>query len=77
MYVIILKQQENEQGVTYRFGPTEQQLGLLKLDKQSGEVEELEAVPGEDSKAYFTRAAVKVRQHWKQGLFPEKTCWAS
>lgn len=77
MYVLILKHDENDQQVTYYFGPNEQQLGLLRLNKQSGEVDELQAVPGESSDAFFTRAAVKVRQHWKQGLFPEKTCWAS
>ncbi|MBD2690306.1 hypothetical protein [Anabaena catenula] len=76
-YVLILKDKEDETGVTYRFGPNEEHLGSLWLDKSSGEVKELQETPAQNSQALFQRAAVKVRQHWKKGSFPEKTCWAS
>ncbi|MEH1841369.1 MAG: hypothetical protein V7L20_22090 [Nostoc sp.] len=76
-YVLILKDKEDENGVTYRFGPNEEHLGSLWLDKSSGEVKELQKIPVHNSQAFFQGAAVKVRQHWKKGLFPEKTCWAS
>jgi hypothetical protein len=76
-YVLILKDKEDENGVTYRFGPNEHHLGSLWLDKSNGEVEELEKIPTNNSQAFFQGAAVKVRQHWRKGFFPEKTCWAS
>lgn len=76
-YVLILKNHEDESSVTYLFGPDEDYLGMLWLDKSSGEVKELQETPAENSQAFFQRAAVKVRQYWKQGEFPEKTCWAS
>ena len=77
MFVLLLKDTEDDLQVTYRFGPDEQHLGALQLNKADGEVVELQAVPGETGQAMFTRAAVKLRQHWKQGAFPDKSSWAS
>jgi len=77
MYILLLKELEDETRVTYRFGPDEQHLGRLQLTKADGEVSELEAVPGETGDDLFTRAAVKLRQHWRAGSFPEKSSWAS
>jgi hypothetical protein len=76
-YVLILKEKEDEKSVIYRFGPHEDHLGSLWLDKSSGEVEQLQEIPVNNSQAFYQRAAIKVRQHWKKGSFPEKTCWAS
>ena len=76
-YVLILKEKEDETGVTYRFGPHEDRLGSLWIDKFSGEVKELQETPEQNSQAFFQRAAVKVWQNWKKGAFPEKTSWAS
>ena len=77
MYILLLKELEDETQVTYRFGPDEQHLGRLQLNKADGEVSELEPAPGEIDEALFTRAAVKLRQHWRAGSFPEKSSWAS
>lgn len=77
MYILLLRTEEDETQVTYRFGPDEDHLGALRLSKADGEVEQVEPVPGETTEALFTRAAVKIRQHWKQGAFPEKSSWAS
>jgi hypothetical protein len=76
-YVLLLKENENAEKVTYRFGLTEEELGLLCLNKINGSVEELFPVPTVDSQAVFPRAAVKVRQHWREGFFPKESCWAS
>ncbi|BAY39714.1 hypothetical protein NIES2111_40910 [Nostoc sp. NIES-2111] len=76
-YVLILKDQEDESGVTYLFGTQEDSFGMLWLDKSNGEVKELKEIPDQNSQAFFQRASVKVRQYWKKGEFPEKTCWAS
>jgi hypothetical protein len=76
-YILLVKESEDEQTVVYRFGPNEEKLGCLLLDKTSGMVKELEPVPTSTSEVLFPRAAVKLRQHWKEGNFPEKSCWAS
>ncbi|MCL1465557.1 hypothetical protein [Argonema galeatum] len=76
-YVLLWKEKEDDTSVVYCFGPHEKLFGKLWLDKTNGVVKEIEPVPTNNSDALFPRAAVKIRQHWKQGNFPEKTCWAS
>lgn len=76
-YILLLKEREDTTSVVYRFGPHEELLGRLQLDKISGMVTEIEAVPTGNSEVFFPRAAVKIRQHWREGGFPEKSCWAS
>jgi hypothetical protein len=76
-YVLLLKEKEDNIGVVYHFGSHENDMGLLWLDKSSGVVKELKQTSVNNSEAFFQRAAVKIRQHWKAGDFPEKTCWAS
>lgn len=76
-YVLLLKESEDESSVIYSFGPHEEELGRLQLIKADGVVREIEPVPTENSEAFFTRAAVKLHQHWQKGHFPEKSCWAS
>ena len=76
-YVRLLKESEDDQNVIYHFGTHEKKLGRLRLDKTSGIVDELEPAPTDNCKAFFTRAAVKVRQHWRERVFPEKSGWAS
>lgn len=76
-YVLLLKESEDNNDVVYRFGAHEEKLGRLRLDKTSGLVDELDPAPTDNCRAFFTRAAVKVRQHWRERVFPEKSCWAS
>ncbi|MBD1926935.1 hypothetical protein H6F74_11840 [Trichocoleus sp. FACHB-90] len=76
-YVSLWKESEDDTSVVYCFGIHEKLFGKLWLDKTSGVVKEIESVPSDNSKALFPRAAVKIRQHWREGKFPEKTCWAS
>jgi hypothetical protein len=76
-YVLLLREMEDEASVIYRFGSHEDYMGALLLDKSSGAVKVIKPIPAENSEALFQRASVKLRQHWKAGKFPEKTCWAS
>ncbi|OCR02402.1 hypothetical protein BCD67_22285 [Oscillatoriales cyanobacterium USR001] len=75
--ILLLKEKEDDTSVVYHFGPDENDLGLLWLDKSSGVVKELKQTSVNNSEAFFQKAAVKIRQHWKAGDFPEETCWAS
>jgi hypothetical protein len=78
-YVLIVKESENDERVIYRFGPNEESLGRLQIHKSNGDVEELEPIPlpVKNPQAFFAPAAVKLRQHWQVGAFPEVTSWAS
>ena len=76
-YIILPKEHENNINVTYRFGTNEKELGLLKLDKKTGEIVEIQPTPINNSSALFFRAATKARSYWKSKTFPEQTCWAS
>lgn len=76
-YILLNKEYEDELIAIYQFIASSERSGRLLLDKVSGEVKELNSISSVNSKAYFTRAAVKIRQHWKTGNLPDKTCWAS
>lgn len=76
-HVLLLKESEDDTTVIYRFGPHEQELGRLALTKSDGSVTQLQPAPAQNPQAYFMRAATKVRQHWRQGTFPQQSCWAS
>ena len=76
-YVILIKVNEDEQGVTYKFGSDSEHLGKIYLDKHQGSFQEIEAIESEKYQDILVRAEVKLRQHWKAGNFPDRTCWAS
>lgn len=50
--------------------------GKLKIDKKNGDVYTLELAES-DNGMYAQRASWALIKHWKDGEFPEKTCWAS
>lgn len=75
-YINIKKLGETESCADYSFSD-EAGEGRLRIDKQTGEVQELAGAPGDSSGRRFQRAAMKVVQHWKAGELPEATSWAS
>ena len=77
IYVGIRKLNANDDFAEYSFGPTEEEVGRLRINKSSGEVEILEEVEGDDSKKYSTRAARKLTLHFRKNEFPDSTCFAS
>lgn len=50
--------------------------GKLKIDKKNGDVHTIELAEC-DKGMYAQRASWALIKHWKNGEFPEKTCWAS
>jgi hypothetical protein len=76
-YIMLVKESEDEQGVVYQFASDFDHLGKIYLDKSNGEIKKIQQLSDQQSEHLFTRAGVKLRQHWKAGFFPDKTCWAS
>ena len=80
-YVLLLKDYEDNENVVYKFGPNEEIMGKIKLNKITRKFSELESLPVQNipSKFYFDRAAQRlavclVREG---GIFPEKTAFES
>ncbi|WP_199317231.1 hypothetical protein [Planktothricoides raciborskii] len=76
-YVMLIKVNEDEHGVTYNFGIDSEHLGKIHLDKHQGIFQEIEAIGSDNYQDILLRAEVKLRQHWKAGNLPDRTCWAS
>ncbi len=75
--LLLIKDRDDAQSVRYRFGPDEQHLGLLQLDKQTGDVHELTGAPHPHPQEIFFPSAVKVREHWRSGNYPDRTAWTA
>ncbi len=50
--------------------------GLMRIIKASGEVLLDQPMPGDTNDRRFKSAAQKVKQHWTNGEYPEKTMFA-
>ncbi|WCF08127.1 hypothetical protein NDS46_28365 [Paenibacillus thiaminolyticus] len=80
-YVLLLKEFEDNETVVYKFGPNENVMGKIKLNKVTRKFSELEGIPDPSipAKFYFDRAAQRlvvclVREG---GKFPERTAFES
>ncbi|MGE7945242.1 hypothetical protein [Lysinibacillus sp. NPDC093688] len=80
-YVLLLKKYEDDETVVYKFGPNEEIMGEIELNKVTRKFSELESLPDPNipAKFYFDRAAQRlavclVRE---SGVFPEKTAFES
>lgn len=77
IYVGIRKICEDSQFATYEFGPDEQHVGTLRIAKDTGAVEILSEVPGDEPPKFSPRAKRKLATHFHRREFPDRTCWAS
>jgi hypothetical protein len=78
-YVLLMKEEEAEEFVIYKFGPDKDRLGKLRLNKVNGEPEEIEQVPDTTTNFYYFSAASKLIRILKEGdgIFPDTTSFAS
>lgn len=61
-YVLLLKDHEDDETVVYRFGPNEDIMGKIELNKITKKFTELESLPDPNipNKFYFDRAAQRL-----------------
>jgi hypothetical protein len=78
-YIAIKKVEETASTAVYEFScnPDDGKTGLLKIDKRSGEIQEVQANPEDLNKRLYVRAVRKVFLHHQKCEYPQKTCWAS
>ncbi|MEC1402672.1 hypothetical protein [Bacillus subtilis] len=81
VYILLLKEYEDDETVVYKFGPYENTMGKMKLNKITRKLTKLEEIPDKDlpSTFYFDRAAQRlaVCLEREEGVFPEKTAFES
>ncbi|PJI09250.1 MULTISPECIES: hypothetical protein [Clostridium] len=80
-FVLLLKEYEDENIVVYKFGPNEESMGKIELNKKTKMFNELESVPdsGHSSQFYFDRAAQRLARCFikEGGKFPNRTTFES
>lgn len=80
-YVLLLKEYENDETVVYKFGPNEEVMGKIELNKVTRKFSELESLSDQNipSKFYFDRVTQKLAVCLvREGrVFPEKTAFES
>jgi hypothetical protein len=78
-YVLLIKKEENDESVTYYFGPDESNLGETEYNKLRREFTEINPVNVDNNEFYFTRAGWKLTMIISQedGIFPNRTFFAS
>ena len=77
VYVRIRKITTSDSHVEYEFGPNEERVGRIQIDRVSGEIEVLADVPDDTNSFYAIRAARKLTLHFRYNEFPDRTCFAS
>jgi hypothetical protein len=77
VYIALRKVEETTEFATYEYGPDEVRVGRIRVLKQSGDMEVLSEVPGDDKRTFSPRAGRKLLLHWRAGEYPETTYWAS
>ncbi|MFD0671913.1 hypothetical protein [Cohnella sp. GCM10027633] len=80
-FVLLLKEFEDDEKVVYRFGPNEDLMGKIELNKEKETIQEIEPVldANNESKFYFDRAAQKLARclYNEGGQFPAVTTFES
>lgn len=62
VYVLLLKEYEDEEKVIYKYGPNEEILGKIQYDKKLDKIIEIKPIvkEGVSNEFYFRRAAQKI-----------------
>lgn len=80
-FVLLLKDFEDEEKVIYRFGPCENSMGKIELNKITRKFTEIEPVSDRNisTKFYFDRAAQRLSICFikENGCFPNRTTFES
>lgn len=75
-YMLLQKVHENDTEVVYQFGPNKDLHGRMVLNKIDGSIAELDPVPVENAEDVFASMAAKLREHWRNGVIPNRGFWA-
>ena len=75
VYVLLLKEYEDEEKLIYKYGPNEEILGKIQYDKKLDKIIEIKSIvkEGVSNEFYFRRAAQKiaVMSKMEDNIFPD------
>lgn len=77
IYVAIRKVASYAEFFEYSFGPTEENMGRLRINKFSGDIMIIEEVSGDLTQFNSIRAIRRLTLHFREKEFPDITCFAS
>ncbi|PHM51884.1 hypothetical protein [Xenorhabdus hominickii] len=80
--ILIFKKEENENFARYSFTAsefmdTEKEHGIFEINKENGEITLIKSADYDEKKYFYQRASYKIFKHWKDGVLPDETMWAS
>ena len=76
-YVTIYKIADTDSFAVYEYGPNEDCVGQIQINKETGDIEILSNVPGDEKMTSALCAKRKLYLHWKNKEFPDKTYYAA
>ena len=77
LYIDLDKIEHTQKYVRYKYYNSPENVGIIELNFTTEKFNEIQAAPNDPKGILFDRAAMKIVKHWKEGNFPDKTCWAS
>ena len=77
IYVEIRKESESDTDCTYRYLAADGTVGRVKVSKTDGKTEPVEIADGDQDQRRFMLVSRKLLLHFREGNFPDETCWAS
>jgi len=78
LFVMLVKVGEDESSVRYRFGPDEGNLGLLELNKRTGDVSQLAPPDSDPPGVDFSNARKRLAKILNSGQpFPDRTTYSA
>lgn len=77
LLIDIKKVGESNEEAFYFFWTPEGDEGKVSINKNNGDIKVIEEPTKDIHQSLTTRVGAKLRQHWKNGEFPEVTMWAS
>ena len=77
IYIQIRKTDENTNGVTYAFGPSEGLIGTVFVERATGEVSLLSIDDPGRQEFYLSRVRRVLLRHLAAGEYPASTCYAA
>jgi hypothetical protein len=77
IYIQIRKTAEDDDSVTYEFGPSDRIVGSVRVDRSSGQFSLISIDEESRQEFYFPRVCRALERHLKDGAFPLTTCYAA
>jgi len=76
-FIKITKIHEDGDVAHYNFSPDGVRFGKIEVKKSTGEMVSIEPMEGDGRDLFVSRAAARLKQVIKDGIYPESAEWAS